>query len=171
MKEYLDSHQFQWIGSLLVIVSWFMLKLIIARAIDRISLRFEVIPERRKTIIRIINIILFSSLLVTILAFWGIESKQLLLFVTSTLTFLGVAFFAQWSILSNITSGIVLFFHHPIRMGDKIRIVDKDFFIEGKVDSISLFFMHIINEEGEKITVPNNIALQKTISICHKSKE
>jgi small-conductance mechanosensitive channel len=168
MKEYLESHQFQWIGSLLVIISWFVLKLIIARAINRISIRFKVIPERKKTIVRIINIIIFSSLIVTILALWGIESKQLLLFVTSTLTFLGVAFFAQWSILSNITAGIVLFFHHPIRMGDKIRIVDKDFLVEGKVDSISFFFMHIINDNGEKITVPNNIALQKTISICNK---
>jgi small-conductance mechanosensitive channel len=78
---------------------------------------------------------------------------------------LGIAFFAQWSFLSNITAGIIIFFNHPIRLGDQIRIVEKDFFIEGKVTNISFFFMHLENEEKEQITIPNSIALQKTIVV------
>jgi small-conductance mechanosensitive channel len=171
MKEYLDSHQFQWIASVILVVSWFVLRLILKRVIDRISLSFDVIPERKKTIVRILNFILFFALVITVSAVWGIESKQLLLFVTSTVTFLGIAFFAQWSIISNVTSGIILFFHHPIRMGDHVKIVDKDFFVEGKIDSISFFFMHLISDEGEKITVPNNIALQKTISVISREQQ
>jgi len=56
-------------------------------------------------------------------------------------------------------------------MGDHVKIVDKDFFVEGKIDSISFFFMHLISDDGEKITVPNNIALQKTISVISRVQQ
>ncbi len=171
MQEYLDSHQFQWISSVIFVLCWFVLRILLKRLIDKISIRFEVIPERKKTIIRVLNFILFLALIIAVAAAWGIESKQLLLFVTSTITFLGIAFFAQWSIISNITSGIILFFHHPIRMGDHIRVVDKDFFVEGKIDSISFFFMHLVTDEDEKITIPNNLALQKTIIVVKRSED
>ncbi|MCB9034507.1 MAG: hypothetical protein H6553_11770 [Chitinophagales bacterium] len=34
-------------------------------------------------------------------------------------------FFAQWSVLSNITSGIIMYFNHPLGIGDNILIEDK----------------------------------------------
>jgi small-conductance mechanosensitive channel len=83
------------------------------------------------------------------------------------LAVLGIAFFAQWSLLSNITAGIILFFNHPLKIGDTITIFDKDFNIAGKITNIGLFFMHIRNESNEKITIPNSILLQKMVIINH----
>ena len=51
---------------------------------------------------------------------------------------MGVAMFAQWSILSNITSGIILFFSFPFKIGDLILIHDKDFPIEADRKSTRL---------------------------------
>lgn len=77
----------------------------------------------------------------------------------------GVAFLAQWSILSNITASLVIFFNHPVRIGDSIVIVEKDFNIEGRVIDIGIFFLIIENEEGNRITFPTNFFLQKLIKL------
>ena len=49
-------------------------------------------------------------------------------FLGSVLTVVGVAFFAQWSLLSNITSSIIIFFNHPVKLNDSIVILEgKDY--------------------------------------------
>jgi len=84
---------------------------------------------------------------------------------------LGIAFVAQWSLLSNITAGLILFFNHPLKIGDHIKILEKDFIIEGIVNDISFFFIHIKTENNEKITISNTVILQKTISIVLSNNE
>jgi small-conductance mechanosensitive channel len=54
---------------------------------------------------------------------WGFEFERMFLALSSILVVLGIGFFAQWSILSNITAGILLFFNHPIQIGDRIKII------------------------------------------------
>ena len=73
--------------------------------------------------------------------------------------------FAQWSILSNITSGVILFFFFPFRIGDTIKIHDKDFPIQAEIEDISAFHVNLKTIDGERITYPNNLLLQKGISI------
>ena len=89
----------------------------------------------------------------------------MVVFVSSVMAILGIAFVAQWSILSNITAGIILFFNHPLKIGDYVKILEKDFIIEGTVDDITYFFVHIETSEKEKITISNSLILQKIISI------
>jgi small-conductance mechanosensitive channel len=76
-----------------------------------------------------------------------------------------VAKFTQWSILSNITSGIVLFFSFPFKIGDVIRIHDKDFPIEGEIEDIRAFHIYLKTKDSEMIIYPNSLLLQKGISI------
>jgi len=106
-----------------------------------------------------------------LIAIWGVDPQQLLLFLTSTLTILAIGFIAQWSILSNITASLILFFNHPIHIGGWIKIVDKDLPIEGIVENITLFFMYIRTTEGELLSVPCNIVLQKPVSANPKKIE
>ena len=69
------------------------------------------------------------------------------------------------SLLSNITAGLILFFNHPLKIGDHIKILEKDFIIEGIVNDITFFFIHIKTENNEKVTISNTLILQKPISI------
>ena len=92
------------------------------------------------------------------------------MFVTSILTVIGVAFFAQWSILSNITAGIIVFFSSPFRIGDTIKILDKDYPIEAKIIDIKSFYTLLKTEEGEQISLPNNLLLQKGIVIVSEEE-
>lgn len=135
------------------------------RATKKISIKLQIGIERRKNIARIIGYMTVFLGLILITIIWGVDRKELLVFITSALTVLGVAFFAQWSILSNITAGIVVFFSHPLKLGDHIKVMEKDYQIEGKIESISFFFFHIKTPDGIIVTIPNNVALQKSIAI------
>jgi small-conductance mechanosensitive channel len=119
--------------------------------------------KRKQITHRIINLFLTIFVVTVLAAIWNIHRDQLIVFMTSVVTVLGIAFFAQWSILSNITSSLILFFNHPMKIGQRIRVVDKEYDISGELIDISFFFLYIKNDVGELITIPNTIVLQKTI--------
>jgi small-conductance mechanosensitive channel len=81
------------------------------------------------------------------------------------LTALGIAFFAQWSLLSNITSSILIFFNHPVKLGDSIKVLHKDYQFEGEVIELSYFFVHLKTKENQIITIPNSHFFDKSFSV------
>ena len=105
--------------------------------------------------------------LLVIISIWGIKPEQIFLFISSVLTVIGVAFFAQWSILSNITAGIILFFSSPFKIGNVIKIMDKDYPIEAKIIDIRSFYTLLKTAQGEEITFPNNLLLQKGVVVMN----
>ncbi|MEL6306351.1 MAG: mechanosensitive ion channel domain-containing protein, partial [Bacteroidota bacterium] len=92
-------------------------------------------------------------------------------FLSSALAVLGVAFVAQWSILSNLTASVILFFNHPLRLGDRIRVQDKDFDWTGVVEDISGFYLYMRTDDDRRITIPTNLVIQKGIEIMNKTPE
>jgi small-conductance mechanosensitive channel len=101
----------------------------------------------------------FATLLLMLL---GIEYSQLSVFLSSVFAVIGVALFAQWSILSNITASLIIFFGFPYRVGDSVRVLDKDDDISGVIEEISLF--HVLIRKGDDlITYPNSMILQKAV--------
>lgn len=122
-------------------------------------------------IIRLFNTLLSVIFLIIILTIWGVKAENFMLTLTSVFTVIGVAMFAQWSLLSNITAGILLFFSFPFRIGDTIRIQDKDFPIEAKIIDIKAFCTILLTIENEKISYPNSLLLQKGIVIVDKKED
>ena len=140
-----------------------IIKLVTRKSVNRFLNHFDFDAKRKRIAHRIINLFLFIFITVTLISIWNIDKKDLIVFLTSVVTVLGIAFFAQWSILSNITSSLILFFNHPLKIGQNIRVLDKEYDLEGKLIDISFFFMYIRNEEGYLITIPTSVALQKTM--------
>ena len=140
-------------------------------SLRKFTLLRSIDANRRKVIL---NLIYFSIYIVTFILLgiiWGVNMNQLTLFVSSVLAVLGVGFFAQWSILSNLTSSMILFFNHPVRIGDRIRILDKDFDLTGEVTDISGFFFFMTTDKGGHITLPNNLVIQKGIEVIKVKEE
>lgn len=153
------------IETIIVVIVFIVIKFVNNKIINDALKKFNFHRDRRKITVKAINF--FSALIVAIilLAIWGVKQDELLVFITSILTVLGIAFFAQWSILSNVTSSLILFFNHPLKIGDYIKIIDTDQPIEGVIQNITYFFLYIKNKEDEIITIPNTIVLQKSILI------
>jgi small-conductance mechanosensitive channel len=125
----------------------------------------QVQRPRRKMIIKAIHLFTTIGVVILIAGIWGLKQHEIAVFASTILTALGIAFFAQWSLLSNITSSIILFFNHPLKLGDTIKILDKDYPFEGEVTELTYFFIHIKTANGEVITIPNSIILQKSIAV------
>lgn len=142
-----------------IIVHWIIGRTIIRNAFD---------VNRRKMVSKIINFLWTILLIIGLTSVWGLNSSDVVLFISSILTVLGVAFFAQWSHLSNITGGVMLFFNSSIRIGDQVAILDKDFDIQGSVKDIQTFYVVIETDEKKLISIPNNIFFQKSFTVKSK---
>jgi small-conductance mechanosensitive channel len=116
-------------------------------------------------IIKALQLLTFLTVIILLSAIWGLKQSEIAVFVGTILTALGIAFFAQWSLLSNVTSSVLLFFNHPLKIGDTIKVLDKDFPVEGEVTDLSYFFVHLKTDTGEIVTIPNSILLQKSVSV------
>jgi len=153
----------QIIETLLTLVIYFVLKLLINRAIDKIILRNDSSKTRAKIVKKAINIISISVFATILFSIFGVDQSEIVLFLSSFLTIMGIALFAQWSIISNITSGVILFFNHTIKLDDTIKIIDKDYEVEGRISDIKLFFTILKTENNEVITIPNIVFLNKMV--------
>ncbi|WP_299260208.1 mechanosensitive ion channel domain-containing protein [uncultured Aquimarina sp.] len=150
----------------LILVTTIILTIFITkRAIRRFSFVKAIDVNRRKIIFNLSYLGIYltgGSLLILI---WGVDHRQFALFISSILAVLGVGFFAQWSILSNLTASVILFFSHPLRIGDRIRVLDKDFDWTGRVKDITGFYLFMKTDDGRDITLPNALVIQKGIEI------
>lgn len=159
----MEVYKIQIIESVAVLVSFIVLKFAITKTIDKAAVKFSYQKPRVKIVKKIINLFLLFIALGILLFIWGVKQSELVYFITTMLTVLGIAFFAQWSIISNITSTLIIFFNHPAKIGDTIIVMDKDYPIEGSISDIGIFFVILKTAEGEKITIPSNVFIQKMI--------
>ena len=108
-----------------------------------------------------------SSLLlgVVLLFVWGVDIQHILIIGTSTITLLGVALFANWSLLSSITAFVVLLIHPSYRRGNYLRIINQDNYYEGYISEINLFHTKLITDEREVFLYPNNALLTAPVMI------
>lgn len=153
----------QIIKTIILLVVFLTTKFFTKRLIKKVGLRFNYQSGRIRITNKISNALLGILVFVVLMLIWGIKQSDLVVFLSTTLTILGVAFFAQWSLISNITSTLIIFFSHPIRIGDSLTIMEKDYEIEGVLNDIGIFFITIKTKDGKKITMPSNIFLQKMI--------
>ena len=134
----------------------------VTQTITKIGSIKSVKSYRIKYISKTVNLVLSGFFIILLFLFLGIEYSQLSLFLSSVFAILGVALFAQWSILSNITASLIIFFAFPYRVGDAVKVIDKDEDISGVIEEISLFHV-IIKKQGDLITYPNTLILQKAV--------
>ena len=147
------------------IILFFVVKIIINNTLQNTPLQ----RDRRKIIVKVLQLFISITGVVLLAGIWGFKQKEIAAFASTVLTALGIAFFAQWSLLSNITSSIILFFNHPLKLGDTIKVLDKDYPFEGEITELTYFFVHLKTVEGEIITIPNSMILQKSISITENT--
>ncbi len=164
------QQQQQLIYSAILIVVVMVIIFLTKKAIRKFSFVRSIEVNRRKVIFYLSYFFIYLLAGSALAVIWGFEFKQIILGLSSILAVLGVGFFAQWSILSNLTSSAILFFNHPIRIGDRIRIIDKDYDYTGIIKDISGFFLFMRTDEGKNVTIPTSIIMQKGIEILEEKE-
>jgi len=168
MIDIFYTYQNEIIYTTIIVVSLLIIQFTMKKAAHKVGKQSEIHITRTRLMFKYINILISLIAIFALAIAWGVGLKDLSIYFSSIFAVIGVALFAIWSILSNITSGIILFFSFPYKIGDRIRIHDKDAPIVGVIDDIKAFHIHLINDEGELVTYPNNLILQKAVSLIKK---
>ncbi len=169
----MENHQFyiEIVATVITLILFVLVRIIVAKIVRRFASVSEKIEHRTNLVIKYIHILVNILTAIVLFTIWGIQTTQIIFFASSISAIIGVAMFAQWSILSNITAGIILFFNFPFKIGDVILIHDKDFPVEGEILDITAFHALLKTKSGERVTYPNNLLMQKGITIVSQHIE
>ncbi|TDS20842.1 mechanosensitive ion channel-like protein [Maribacter caenipelagi] len=170
MKEFINEHYNELIYSLIVLIVILILKFLFTTAIRKVSKISDYNPVRTNLILKFTNIALTIIAVVILTLIWSVNYQDLGVMLSSVFAVIGVALFAQWSILSNITAGVIIFFSFPFKIGNTIRILDKELLDPNNsdldkfvIEDIRAFHLHLRRSNGEILTYPNNLVLQKGV--------
>lgn len=159
----MEEYKLQIIESIVSIIILLIISKVVQRIVNRAGIKFSYHKTRIKIVKKVTSFVLYLVFVGILLLIWGIAPSQLGAYIASLFTVLGIAFLAQWSIISNITSTLIIFFNHQVSIGDTIVILDKDYQIEGKISDIGIFFIIIKVNKNEYVSLPSNVFMQKMV--------
>ena len=167
MKEFYFDHQSEILGTLVCLLVLFISRTISIKIIRRVSRISDMDAIRSRLIIKYVIVGHGLILVIAMVLIWGVPIADIGVVLSSVFAVIGVALFASWSILSNITAGVILFFTFPFKIGDRIRVLDKDLPepLECIIEDIRAFHLHLRKSNGELVTYPNNLMLQKAVAL------
>jgi len=173
MEKFITTNQEAFIASLVTLVAFLIIRFILMKMIRKVAGVGHFNEMRTKLVGKYIVFGISGITLVILILIWGIKFKDIGILLSSVFAVIGVAVFAQWSILSNVTAGVILFFSFPYKIGDHIRIFDKDMDFEGDllIEDIKAYHMHLRTDQGELITYPNTLMLQKSVLLVTNEKD
>jgi len=152
----------------ILLAVFIFIRFILKLSIRKIGQKSGINDARINLISRYTSFTLLLIFMLFVAYIFGASLENLTLVFSSVFAVIGIGLFAIWSILSNITSGIIMFFSFPYKVGDKIKIHDKDYPIEAIIEDIRAFQLHLRLDNGDLVTYPNNLILQKAVTLVQK---
>lgn len=164
----MEAYKIQLIETLFTLGAFLTIRFILNYFVKLTVLKAYFKLVEKKEILKMINLLLLISFFAITISIWSVKQENILLVASSLLTVFGVALFAEMSILSNITACLILFFQHPIKIGDFISIQQDGHPVEGEVIEISYFFMFIKTPNRGTLSIPNALLLKTAFMIESK---
>lgn len=152
------------------IFGYYYLNRFIDRWVERHGRKRQVAVSRIFYLQKALQMGSFILLLMVIGFVLGFGYSELTFALSSAVAVLGVALFAQWSVLSNVTASVLIFFFFPYRPGDRVRVLEEQC-PEGLLEEITLFHLHIRTDDGQQLTIPNSLVFQKAVIITKRGRD
>jgi small-conductance mechanosensitive channel len=113
----------------------------------------------------VFHILLVLLLIVVLSVIWGVDIRGLLVLASSMIAVIGVALFAAWSLLSNITAFFILLGQKAFAKGMEIRVIDGANYVEGRITEINLFSTILHTKDNEQVIYPNNLLVSRPVVV------
>lgn len=167
MEDLILEYNNELLSSAIILTVVVILRFLTNKAVRKVGNISDLNQARTRLVSKYISFGFTALALVALVLIWGVNIKELGLILSSIFAVIGVALFAQWSILSNVTAGIILFFSFPFKIGDRIQIMDKDLETSGNylIEDIRAYHIHLRKDDGQLVTYPNNLMLQKAVCV------
>lgn len=178
MKQYLPAWVQDWLGTivplsqalLIVLVAW-LLQQLVRHLARRLMTRRGLPPEMAAVLRRLSAGLIGFAALLLVLERLGVSGTVLWTAFTSFAAVGAVAFFAAWSVLSNIFCTVLIFTTRPFRLYDHIEVVengDKPG-LKGRVVDVNLIYTTLQEIDpdaglaGSTLQVPNSLFFQRVV--------
>ena len=153
----------------IVLVAW-LLRRSVGKLFDKIVAHHKVPVDVAVPMKTIGGWVIIVTAGMVVLERLGVSGQVLWTAITGFAAVAAVAFFAAWSVLSNIFCAFLIFSTQPFRVGDELEILDASDKVgmHGRVLAIHLLYT-VLEEVGRAdgrptlIQVPNSAFFQKTI--------
>jgi len=155
----------QIIVSLVIILFYIVLSRRIAPFLYKTIAASVLKEEMNRRALVVFHILLFLLLVVVLSVVWGIDIKGLLVLASSMIAVIGVALFAAWSLISNITAFFIMLGQRNFAPGAEVRIIDGSNYVEGRVLEINLFSTVLVTKHNEQVVYPNNLIVSRPVVV------
>ena len=154
---------------LIVVVAWLVQRLL-RKLLNGMAERYDLPHALLVPAIGVIRWLIFSSALLLVLERMGVSATVLWTAFTGFATVGAVAFFAAWSVLSNLFCALLIFTVRPFKIGDYIEVLDtaeKPGAI-GRVVDINLLYTTLEDHGATSghvawLQIPNALVFQRVV--------
>ncbi|MCW0463187.1 mechanosensitive ion channel family protein [Xanthomonas sacchari] len=152
---------------LIVLGAW-LLRTLLRRLIRRLGEHYALPPELVMMVRRGSGFVIYAAALLLILDRFGVSGTVLWTAFTGFAAVAAVAFFAAWSVLSNIFCTLLIFTTRPFRLHDHIELLENGEKpgLKGQVIDINLIYTTLREErdgDGESVLqIPNSLFFQRS---------
>ena len=153
----------------LIAVAAVLLQKMLRRVMNRVSERYRLPGEFNFVTQRALSFVVYVSAWLLALERLGVSGAVLWSALTGFAAVAAVAFFAAWSVLSNIFCSLLIFTTGIFRLNDRIEILEngEKAGLKGRVIDINLIYTTLEesgNErEGTLLKVPNSLLFQRVL--------
>ena len=152
----------------IVALAW-LLQRLLRRVLSRLAQRYQrpaavITPARN-----LLRWLIYGIATLWVLERLGVSSDVLWAGLTGFVAVGAVAFFAAWSVLSNLFCALLIFTTRPFREGDVVELIDTGDKpgIKGRVTDIRLIYTVLADQDpahpGALLQVPNTLFFQKSL--------
>lgn len=159
-----------WLGLqiLLILAAGYVAQRLVGRFLTRLGERYPLPPELLLPLRGGLRWFIMGSAFVIVLGRLGVSATVLWTALSGFVAVAAVAFFAMWSVLSNLLCAVLIYTIGPFRIGDVVELVDTldKPGVKGRVQEINLMFTTLIElpeAGGALVQVPNSQFFQKSV--------
>ncbi len=171
MNDYLPAWASNGLGTILpvlrilgiIAIAW-LLQQLSRRLIRRLDRR-NVPAELLATVRRVPGFLTYGTAVLLVLQQHGVSATVLWTAFTGFAAVGAVAFFAVWSVLSNIFCSLLIFTTRPFRLYERIEVLEdgEKKGLKGRVVDINLIYTTLQEESGDDGQLPTTLQVPNTM--------
>lgn len=176
LRDHLPLWAHEWIDIIVpglqilgILVAAWLLQYLLRRIVNRVGARYQLPPDLTAPVRNMLRYLIYAAAFLLVMERLGVSATVLWTGFTGFVTVAAVAFFAAWSVLSNLFCAVLIFSTRPFRLGDVIELIDTGDKpgIKGRVVDIQLVYTTLedVTPEtaGALLQVPNALFFQKAL--------
>lgn len=155
---------------LLILLAGYVAQRVVAKCLTRLGERYPFPPQFLMPLRGGLRWLIMGSALIFVLERLGVSATVLWTALSGFVAVAAVAFFAMWSVLSNLLCAILIFTVGPFRIGDVVELVDTTDKpgVKGRVVAINLLYTTLVEAQelgtgSAMVQVPNSLFFQRSV--------